>query len=78
MHELVARTLGNSPPERELADRISALACGNPLFAEEIALSLRTEGLIAIVTVAGVRSALWMNFDISGVSSNHTRADRSR
>jgi class 3 adenylate cyclase len=48
MCELVARTLGSSPPDRELADRISALACGNPLFAEEITLSLKTEGLIAI------------------------------
>lgn len=46
--ELVARTLGSSPPERELADRIAALAGGNPLFAEEITLSLKTEGLIAI------------------------------
>jgi class 3 adenylate cyclase len=48
IRELVARTLGSSPPEGELADRISALACGNPLFAEEITLSLKTEGLIAI------------------------------
>ncbi|MCP3446153.1 AAA family ATPase [Bradyrhizobium sp. CCGUVB14] len=46
--ELVARTVASSPPEPALADRISALACGNPLFAEEIALSLKTEGLIAI------------------------------
>jgi len=48
MRELVAQTLGSSPPERELAERISALACGNPLFAEEITLSLKAEGLIAL------------------------------
>jgi class 3 adenylate cyclase len=46
--ELAARTLGDATPDRELAERISALACGNPLFAEEISLTLKTEGLIAI------------------------------
>ena len=48
IRELAARTLGNVAPEHELANRISALACGNPLFAEEITLTLKTEGLIAI------------------------------
>ena len=45
MRELIARTLGSSPPERELADRISALACGNPLFAEEITLKSKDGGI---------------------------------
>jgi class 3 adenylate cyclase len=48
IRELAARTLGSVTPDHDLADRISALACGNPLFAEEIALTLKTEGLIAI------------------------------
>ncbi len=48
IRQLAARTLGSVAPEHELADRISALACGNPLFAEEITLTLKTEGLIAI------------------------------
>ena len=48
VRELAARTLGNVAPDHELADRISTLACGNPLFAEEITFTLRTEGLIAI------------------------------
>ncbi|RXG84079.1 AAA and adenylate/guanylate cyclase domain-containing protein [Bradyrhizobium zhanjiangense] len=48
IRELAARVLGTVPPERELADRISALACGNPLFAEEITLTLKTEGLVAV------------------------------
>ena len=46
--ELVARTLGDVPPHDELARRISALAGGNPFFAEEIALTLKGEGLIAV------------------------------
>jgi hypothetical protein len=46
--ELAARILGDVAPEHELADRISSLADGNPLFAEEIVLTLKTEGLIAI------------------------------
>jgi hypothetical protein len=53
IRELVARNLGNVAPERELADRISSLAGGNPLFAEEIVLTLKSEGLIAI------RDGLW-------------------
>jgi class 3 adenylate cyclase len=48
IRELAARTLGNVAPEHELANRVSALACGNPLFAEEITLTLKAEGLIAI------------------------------
>lgn len=51
--ELAAHTLGYAAPEHELAERISALACGNPLFAEEITLTLKTEGLVAI------RDGLW-------------------
>lgn len=46
--KLVARTLGKAPPHDELAHRISKLAGGNPFFAEEIALTLKSEGLIAI------------------------------
>jgi hypothetical protein len=46
--ELVARTLGDVPPRDELARRVSALAGGNPFFAEEIALTLKSEGLIAV------------------------------
>ncbi len=45
---LVARTLGSVPPDDEITRRVAALAGGNPLFAEEIALSLRSEGLIAV------------------------------
>ena len=48
IHELVARILGDAPPHDELARRISAMASGNPFFAEEIALTLKSEGLIAI------------------------------
>ncbi len=48
IYELVARTLGGVPPHDEVARRISALAGGNPFFAEEIALSLKSEGLIAV------------------------------
>ncbi|MGF6174469.1 AAA family ATPase [Ensifer sp. 4252] len=51
--KLVARTLGKAPPHDELAHRISKLAGGNPFFAEEIALTLKSEGLIAI------RDGLW-------------------
>ncbi|GLS32502.1 Adenylate and Guanylate cyclase catalytic domain-containing protein [Mesorhizobium albiziae] len=46
--KLVGRTLGDAPPQEELAHRISTLASGNPFFAEEISLTLRGEGLIAI------------------------------
>lgn len=53
IRELSARILGGVAPENELADRIASLADGNPLFAEEIVLSLKTEGLIAI------RDGLW-------------------
>jgi predicted ATPase len=48
IRELVARTLGEVPPHHELAQAVSELAGGNPLFAEEIALSLKSEGLIAV------------------------------
>jgi len=51
--ELAGRTLGGAPPQEDLARRISALAGGNPFFAEEIALTLRSEGLIAI------REGIW-------------------
>lgn len=51
--ELVARTLGVAPPHEELAHRIAALAGGNPFFAEEIALTLKSEGLIAL------RDGMW-------------------
>ncbi|MHA4735859.1 AAA family ATPase [Ensifer adhaerens] len=51
--ELVSRTLGEVPPQQELARRVAALAGGNPFFAEEIALTLKSEGLIA------VRDGLW-------------------
>lgn len=53
IRELTNRTLGDAAPERELADRICSLAGGNPLFAEEIVLTLKSEGLIAI------RQGLW-------------------
>jgi hypothetical protein len=53
IRELVARTLGEVPPHNEVAQAVSELAGGNPLFAEEIALSLKGEGLIA------VRDGLW-------------------
>jgi class 3 adenylate cyclase len=46
--ELVVRTLGNIPPQQELASRVAMLAGGNPLFAEEIALTLKTKGLISV------------------------------
>lgn len=46
--KLAARTLGSAQPHDELAHRISKLAGGNPFFAEEIALTLKSEGLIAI------------------------------
>ncbi|WP_181176952.1 AAA and adenylate/guanylate cyclase domain-containing protein [Mesorhizobium sp. B2-6-4] len=46
--QLVARTLGVVPPDEELARRVSALAGGNPFFAEEITLTLKSEGLIAV------------------------------
>src|SRR5262249_9388077 len=46
--ELVNRTLGGRPAHEALARRISQLAGGSPFFAEEIALTLRSEGLIAV------------------------------
>ncbi|CDX32441.1 hypothetical protein MPLA_160078 [Mesorhizobium sp. ORS 3359] len=46
--ELVARTLGEAPPHDELLRRVCALAGGNPFFAEEIALTLKSQGLIAV------------------------------
>lgn len=48
IRELVARTLGGVPPHQELAGRISALAGGNPFFAEEISIALKSEGLVAV------------------------------
>jgi AAA ATPase-like protein len=51
--ELVARTLGGVPPHQELAGRIVALAGGNPFFAEEISIALKSEGLVA------VRDGMW-------------------
>ncbi|WP_210324605.1 ATP-binding protein [Chelatococcus reniformis] len=47
IHELVARTLSGTPPQAEITHRVAALAGGNPFFAEEIALTLKGEGLIA-------------------------------
>jgi hypothetical protein len=46
--ELVARTLEGAPPHHELARRIATLAGGNPFFAEEISLTLKGDGLIAV------------------------------
>ena len=43
-----SRTLGGVPPHDELARRVSELAGGNPLLAEEIALMLKSEGLVAV------------------------------
>jgi hypothetical protein len=47
IHELVARTLGGAPPRHEITSYVAALAGGNPFFAEEISLTLKSEGLIA-------------------------------
>ncbi len=47
IHEVVARTLGGAPPQDEIARQVAALAGGNPFFAEEISLTLKSEGLIA-------------------------------
>ncbi|KXF75467.1 hypothetical protein ATN84_19610 [Paramesorhizobium deserti] len=47
IHEIVARTLGGAPPQDEIARHVAALAGGNPFFAEEISLTLKSEGLIA-------------------------------
>jgi class 3 adenylate cyclase len=46
--EIVGRTLGSVPPHEDVARRIADLAGGNPFFAEEIALTLKSEGLIAV------------------------------
>jgi hypothetical protein len=52
--EIVTRTLADVPAvHSDISVRINELAGGNPLFAEEIALSLRGSGLIAI------RDGLW-------------------
>jgi class 3 adenylate cyclase len=48
IRELVARTLGEGPPDEELVRRVGQLAGGNPFFAEEIVLTWRSEGLIAM------------------------------
>lgn len=48
IREIVARTLRGAPPHQELAARISALAGGNPFFAEEISIALKSEGLVAV------------------------------
>ncbi|MBR1156289.1 AAA family ATPase [Bradyrhizobium sp. JYMT SZCCT0428] len=48
IRELVARTLGGVPPHQDLAGRIAALAGGNPFFAEEISIALKSEGLVAV------------------------------
>ncbi|MCO5063900.1 MAG: AAA family ATPase [Rhizobiaceae bacterium] len=45
--ELVVRTIGGVPPHDEIIRRVATLAGGNPFFAEEIALTLKDEGLIA-------------------------------
>ena len=46
--ELVSLTLGDVPPDEDLARRVAVLADGNPFFAEEITLTLKSEGLIAV------------------------------
>jgi class 3 adenylate cyclase len=48
IREVIARTLGEVPAHQELASRIAGLAGGNPFFAEEVSISLKNEGLIAI------------------------------
>lgn len=48
MRQLISRTLDNIPVHDEIGRRIIALAGGNPLFVEEIALSLKSEGLISV------------------------------
>jgi class 3 adenylate cyclase len=53
IHSLVAWTLGGAPPQDEIMRRVAALAGGNPFFAEEISLTLKSEGLIA------ERDGLW-------------------
>lgn len=49
VREVVVRTLGGLPVAEELARSICVMARGNPLFAEESGLALRSEGLIAVV-----------------------------
>lgn len=46
--QVVGRALGEAPPHEDVARRISSLAGGNPFYAEEIALTLKSEGLIAV------------------------------
>lgn len=46
--ELVERTLPDAPAHPDLARRVARLAGGSPFFAEEIALTLRSQGLIAV------------------------------
>jgi hypothetical protein len=48
VHQIVTRTLASAPPHEDLARRIVELAAGNPFFAEEITLTLKSEGLIAV------------------------------
>ncbi|WP_171236459.1 AAA and adenylate/guanylate cyclase domain-containing protein [Ruegeria sp. HKCCA6837] len=46
MRQLITRTLGGTPAGADIEHQILSLASGNPLFAEEIALSLKSEGMI--------------------------------
>lgn len=48
IREIVARTLRGEPPHQELAASIAKMAGGNPFFAEEISITLKSEGLIAV------------------------------
>jgi len=47
IRQLIKRTLEGAPARDEIEQRIMTLAGGNPLFVEEIALSLKSEGLIS-------------------------------
>lgn len=47
IRELVTRVLGGAPPQEDIARTVATLAGGNPFFAEEISLTLKSEGLIA-------------------------------
>ena len=48
MSGVVSRALGEAPADSELVARIAQLSAGNPLFAEEIALTLKARALIVV------------------------------
>ncbi len=48
VRQLITLTLDGAPAKDEIEQRIMELAGGNPLFAEEVALSLKSEGLISL------------------------------